>query len=289
MKICYIDETGSEENSPYYVMAGICFDFIKHSKCTRETNIKIANIKKRFFDINKKHCLEIKTKRFINGNDGWSSVPHEERDAFITEILKVFQTSFTNSFDIYLSVIDNNKYQGLAHPYKTEINSKWVINALHIILQRESDIFNTKKNKNNKALTFMIYDNHVEITKLNDLLYTPKKYLYEYFTVKSSTKIKTPRFQAVVGEGFCINSQHSGLCQLADICCYIIRRYIELMSGKPEAYKGEKIKYTGWYNQLKDKIYFYSNLYKKKPDAEILSFYNRLLPDNCSSIVKGKC
>ena len=288
MKICYIDETGSEENSPFYVMTGICFDYTKHYRCARDANLMIASIKKRFYESNKKHCKEIKTKRFINGADKWSNVPHEERDAFITKILKIFETSFTNSFDIYVSLIDNEKYKRSSSIIKNDIDGPWVTNAFHVILQRQADIYGTQKNKNNKALTFMIYDNHVDISKLNDLLYKPKKYLYEYFTSKSPSKNKKVSLDAVIGEGFCINSQHSGLCQLADICAYIVRRYVELQSGYKEEYKGEKEKFTNWYNLIKNKIFMYSKLFKKIPENSILSFYHDIMPDNLDKILKGK-
>lgn len=287
MKICYIDETGSEENSPYYVMAGICFDFTKHSKCLRVANLAIAQIKKRYLECNKIHCKEIKTKTFLEGRSKWSQVPHIERDAFITKMLNIFQTSFTNSFDVYVSVIDNSKYKELEHPIKLYFESKWVTNALHIILQRESNIFATAKNKNHKALTFMIYDNHVDISKLNDLLYAPKKYFYEYFTIKTKKKIKNVSFESIIGEGFCIESKHSGLCQLADICCYIIRRYIELSNGKTEAYNNEKEKIKNWYNMIKNNVYIYQKLYNKNSGSDIVNFYNQLLPQKMYQILKG--
>lgn len=288
MKVCYIDETGSEENSPFYVMAGICFDFSKHYKCSRNANLMIANMKKKFFEKNKKHCKEIKTKRFINGSDKWSNIPHEERDDFITKMLNIFKTSFTNSFDIYISVIDNSKYKTLSSSIKDDITGAWVTNALHIVLQRQADIYGTQKNKNNKALTFMIYDNHVDISKLNDLLYMPKKYFYEYFSIKSPKKSKKISIDAVIGEGFCINSQHSGLCQLADICSFVIRRYIELQSGSKEEYDGEKVKFINWYDLIKEKIYIYSKLFRQKSENSILSFYHSIMPDNLDKILKRK-
>lgn len=288
MKICYIDETGSEDCAKFYVMVGICFDFTKHSICSRTANFKIAKMRQLYLEKNKKYCPEIKTKKFIRGKDNWSSIPHSYRDNFITEMIQIFQTNSTNSFEVYVSVIDNEKYENLQHEFKKDIDGKWVTNALHIILQRETAIYGTSKNKKNKALTFMIYDNHIDIKKLNDLLYTPKKYLYDYFIVKKNKKIKHPSFDAVIDEGFCIDSRHSGLCQLADICAYIIRRYIELQTGYKEEYNGEKEKFSTWYNLIKDKIYLYPKVFSKTPENSILDFYNNIMPKNIYKILKGE-
>ena len=286
MKVCYIDETGSEEDSPFYVMVGICFDWTKHTRCSQEANFKVANIKKRYYECTKIHTKEIKTKTFLAGGSKWSMVPSEERDAFITDMFNLFKTSFTNSFDLYVSILDNDKYKNLQDPIKKDIDSKWVTNALHIVLQRESDIYGTKQNKNNKALTFMIFDEHPEIVKLNNILYRPMKYLYEYYTIKLKKKNKKIRLESVIGEGFCINSEHSGLCQLADICCYVIRRYLELASGREENYIGEKAKFTNWYRMIQSKIYKCQKLYAQHSESSIVSFYHNLLPNNLNSVLK---
>jgi len=287
MKICYIDETGSEKDAPYYVMVGICFDFVKHPKCSRIANLRIASMKKHFWDVNKKNCSEIKTKKLIDGSDNWSNISPIKRKEFIDQMLSIFKTNCTNSYRIYLSVIDNEKYKSLEHPYKAIFKHPWITNALHIILQRETDVYGTKKSNHNKALTFMIFDKHVQLENLNEILYRPPKYIYDYFLSKTQKKVKNPSISATLCEGFSIDSKHSGLSQLADIYAYIIRRFIELKYGSKPYYRTEQNDFEGWVNQIRKNIYIPQFLFKKIPSTSIHSFYKQIQPCELNVILKN--
>src|SRR5262245_23735026 len=82
MKFAYVDESGDEGQSDVFVMVGCLVDAYSLRRITADFDTMLKDLRAR----HPRQPTELKTKAFINGRDGWSVVPPDERKAFLRSI-----------------------------------------------------------------------------------------------------------------------------------------------------------------------------------------------------------
>lgn len=239
MKFAYLDETGSADQSDVFVMTAVLVDAYRLRKYTSEFDRMIDAILAQHPGLRK----ELKTKRMINGEGGWSKIDAEERKKFLAQICdlanecsRIFAIAF--SLKGFNAAVDGSYGQPFAKSY-------WIAAAMYLssIIQKKMQV-----GKKNKGLTVLICDdNKLEMSNLSEALHLSDPWfdpLYQKSkTIRGKTgwmKLSTgQRFDQIVNTAFAIKSEHSSMIQVADAVAYVYRRRIELMTEN-ERWKGEK-------------------------------------------------
>ena len=239
MKFAYLDETGSSDQSDVFVMAAVLVDAYRLRKYTAEFDEIIDGILAQHPGLRK----ELKTKRMINGEGGWSKVNAEERKRILTEICDL-ANECSRIFAVALSFRDFNTAVegGYGQPFE---KSYWIGAAMYLssIIQKKM-----QTSKKNKGLTVLICDdNKQEMSNLSDALHLSVAWFDPLYQKSKVIKRKTAwielnadaRFDMIVNTAFAIKSEHSSMIQVADAVAYVYRRRIELMTEK-ERWQREK-------------------------------------------------
>jgi hypothetical protein len=275
MKFAYVDETGSTDEGDVFVMAGVLVDAYRLRKHTA----KFDDIISKFLEKHPGLRKEIKTKRLINGEGGWSAVPAEERKQFLRDVCDLAKEcarifALALSFENHFAAVDSHQ-----PPFG---KSYWVGSATYIsaLVQRKMQV-----GKKNKGLTVLIFDdNKHEMQNLSDALHDADAWydpLYQMSKSKNGNTVwiavpSEKRFDQIVNTAFAIKSQHSSLVQVADAVAYIHRRNIELLTG-PEKWAGEKDYFADLLNRLPK----YEPL-GRHPGGSCIDFYEAAQHNNWS-------
>jgi len=163
MKFAYVDESGSSDEGDVFVMAGVLVDAYR----LRKHSLKFDGIISTFLAKHPGLRKELKTKRMINGEGGWSVVSADERKQFLCDICdlanecaRIFAVAF--SFKNHATAVSGSYQQPFGKSY-------WLGAALFIasLIQRKM-----QSGKKNKGLTVLICDdNKKEMQNLSDALY----------------------------------------------------------------------------------------------------------------------
>ena len=249
MKFAYVDETGGKDQSDVFVMAGVLVDAYRLRKHTERFDEMISAFLAKHPGLRK----ELKTKRMIDGDGGWSAVDPDERKKFLgdvcdlaNECARTFAVAF--SFEKFTAAAAGPHNQPFGKSY-------WLGAAMFTAALIQQKMQNGKKNK---GLTVLICDdNKQEMQNLSDALHDADPWFDPLYATSRSKGGKTvwnevpedKRFDQIVNTAFAIKSQHSSLVQVADAVAYIYRRHLELMSGK-EKWPGEQEYFAGLARRL---------------------------------------
>ncbi len=276
MKFAYIDESGDSSQGDVFTMAGILIDAHKLRKWTADFDEKFRVMNSR----HRKSSQDFKTKKFINGADGWGEVDPTERKVFLTEIVDMVICcgkvhAFGLSFE-KIDAIENNEN------FPKNQTNYWLASAMYIssVIQKRN-----QKEHNNKGHTVLIFDdNKRDITKLFEALHVCDEWYDGLYSVPRSVYKKTEwvigsheRFDQIINTAFSIKSEHSSLVQVADIISYIYRRYLELKNQK-ENYTGENNYYSKLVAVLDKKREKLGRV--QKPRQPCVEFYNHIRHPN---------
>src|SRR5690349_3690880 len=99
MKFAYIDESGSTDEGDIFVMAGLLVDAYRLRKHTEAFDRVLTDFLSRHPDGLRR---ELKTKRMINGEGGWSGVDAKERKKFLGDVCDLTK-EFARIFAIAVS------------------------------------------------------------------------------------------------------------------------------------------------------------------------------------------
>jgi Protein of unknown function (DUF3800) len=267
MKFVYVDESGSSGEGDVFVMAGILVDAYRLRKHT----IKFDNMISALLENHPGLRKELKTKRMINGEGGWSAVDADVRKQFLRDICDLAKEcarifSIALSFEKHAVAIADGHQQPFDKSY-------WLGAALFIagLIQKKMQI-----GKKNKGLTVLICDdNKKEMQNLSDALYAADAWfdpIYQQSKSKNGQTIWIPipedqRFDQIVNTAFAIKSEHSSLVQIADAVAYIHRRHLELLNS-PENWVGEK----EYFADLVDRLPKHERL-GRNPGGHCIDFY----------------
>lgn len=254
---CYIDESGTPQipgNTSHYVLVGISIPIYKWKFCEQ----RIYTIKKKYnlvgseihkgwivrkyieqskipdFDkldyatrrhevgkLRKRELLKLQkaqkpkhykqTRKNYRQTDAYIHLTHAERMAFIEEVADLVGSfSFARLFGEAIDKIHFDPNRS-----KLSVDEQ----GLEQIVSRFEQYLKirSKTLKNNGVYGALIHDNNDTVSKRHTAL---MKRFHQHGTLWTSIEriIETPLF---------VNSELTNLVQIADLCCYAIRRYLE--------------------------------------------------------------
>lgn len=256
MYFCYIDESGTPEipgNTSHYVLAGLSIPISYWKKCERQINFiknkyslsneeihtgwiirkyieqdKIVdfatlNYAQRRYEVEKLRKIEIlklqksknlkhlkQTKKNYKQTVAYIHLTHSERVNFLQELADlVGKWSFAR---IFAECIDKIHFDPLKA--KQSIDEQ----ALEQIVSRfEQYISIVSSSTNQQLFGALIHDNNDTVARKHTLL-MKKFHNHGTLWTKIEHIIETPLF---------VNSELTSIVQIADLCCYALRRYFE--------------------------------------------------------------
>lgn len=275
MKFVYADESGSQDHSYLFTMAGVMVDSVKLRKKTEDFD--------KLWDALLAHypedTPEIKTSRMINGSGAWSRVSPDIRKQFVTDVINL---ATANGGKIFAYAIDFEKINTIdADEYKLPFTKHyWTAAAMYIasLIQKKM-----QKVSGKKGLTvFVMDDNQQKMPELTNGLHQCDPWYDCLYEIKGTVRGKSiwkprkpsDRFDQIINTAFAIKSEHSTFVQVADVISYVYRRHFELMR-QDEVYSGERELYAGWFNTLEGSREKLGNIRKCKAG----DFYKEIVPD----------
>lgn len=219
MKFCYLDETGTDQHSPIVILVGVIVDIQRMRLAKQEWN----DLFKKHAKLARKPITEIHAKDLIPGNDEWRGVDPETRVKVVTEIVDWF---VKRKHQIAFAAVDKKGFCRQSNDErKQNLKNEWIAAAFHIALSLQKAYPKRKGNKSNKSNTLLIFDkgNTSDIDKLINLLINPPSWSDTYYRQE-----KKDRLDKIIDVPFYADSHHVPLIQIADLICYILRRYSQL-------------------------------------------------------------
>lgn len=275
MKFLYADESGEQDHSNYFVMAGVMVDAVKLRKRTEDLD-------KLWRDLRAAHPeepKEIKTSRMINGKGGWKKVDPDIRKNFILDVVSLATNNGGRVFCIPIDFERFNGVDGAAYNLPFDKN-KWTYSAMFLasLVQKKMQ---TVKGK--KGLTvFVMDDNQAGMPSLTNGLHNCDPWFDGLYSIQKKKRGKSSyvprtaedRFDHIVNTAFAIVSEHSTFVQVADVISYIYRRHFEILQDG-EVYLGEQELYSGWFTKLEGSRERLGRTQK----CDALNFYNAIVPE----------
>ena len=255
MLLCYIDESGTSEttgNTSHYVLAGLTIPVNRWKNAEMDINnvkqkyglehneihtawllrkyieqSKIPNFEslpkdQRVYEIQKYRKTELlrlqkgnnksytQTKKNYKDTESYIHLSFNERKMFVTELAQTI--SSWNYARLFAECIDKIKYD----PCRS--NNSIAEQAFEQIITRfEICLQNYSRKSNHKQYGLIIHDNNETVAKKHTEL---MKTFHEKgtFWKNISHIIETPLF---------VDSKLTGMIQIADLCAYAVRRYLE--------------------------------------------------------------
>lgn len=245
MKFAYVDESGDGSQSDVFVMGGLVIDHHRLRKKTADFDQILRDL----FERHPGAPNELKTKSFMRGSGGWSTIPGDERLEFLRSVcsLAVDKGDKIYAIAISLSAFNDAKED---FPFGS---THWVASGMFVasLIQKKMQSVAGKKG----ITALVVDDNKAEMPKLSDQLYSPDYWFDGLYRIKKKKRGKNvwvertddDRLDHIVNTGFAVKSEHSSLVQVADAFCWAYRRSLEL-DTEDEAFDGEK----DYYNELRE-------------------------------------
>lgn len=269
MKLCYVDETGTDGKSPVIVMVGIVADSQRLSRTQAEFASMFASLD----EVALRNLRELKAVDLHRGKGAWYGVPGATRQAIVTNLCSWL---CDRKHQISLAAIDLEQFR--AKPLDSSLDA-WMTAALHIALQIQRSHQSMKKNK---GATFLVFDEHVKHdSELPELLFNPPPWTDGYYGLKRGKQ----RLDQVIDTAFYARSHHVGLVQIADLFAFLFRRYSELMDyGEAEAFTGERDRVTEWVKLISRRLLPKSSRWPARSKDGTANWYSELAPSSLISL-----
>ena len=270
MKFIYIDESGSPADGDVFVMCGLMVDAYKLRKKTAEFDKMLEN----FLSKHPGTSTELKTSKLINGKGRWNRFDSTERKEFIKEVCKLAVSNGGKLFGIGISC--KAFKEALAAEYNPPFGSRcWIGGGMFTCALVQKKMQGVR---NSKGFTvFIMDDNKMHMPLLSDYLYQADAWYDGLYQVRGSRKQgkqtwiprkNSNRFDQIINTPFAIKSHHSSLVQVADVLCYVYRRFLELLTNN-EAWDGER----AYYQSLVDILEPQRARLGQSPDTSCVKFY----------------
>ena len=234
MYLCYVDETGMDEDSDAIVTVGIVVDATTRLvKVNREWTARLEALREQVGA----NFLELKSSAMYAGSGHWSKLDGPDRAAEIESMIGWFCDSY---YRIALASADK------AHdvPDLDGIKTLEGLCFAHVLLQLQRAHQSKKKHK---GQTLLVADESKIQGEAVDFLLDPPEWADKYY---QRGKKQDP-FDQLVHTPFYVKSHHVGIVQLADLVAFVYRRYLQVVRHR-EAYDGELDRLTGWVERLNE-------------------------------------
>lgn len=270
MKFCYLDETGTGQE-PVVILVGIIIDIQRMNRTKLEWNGLFDELSQ----LAKKPITEIHAKDLIPGNDAWRGVDPNTRVQVVDTILNWLGT---RNHRVTFSAIDKSRFGTCADIRKSALKNEWVASAFHIALSLQKEHQSKEKNKGH---TVLIFDKGKEPIELVELLINPPEWSDTFYNRGK----KQSQLDQIIDVPFYADSQHISLIQIADLICYVLRRYSEIKDyGSAENYSGELARYEGWVEKIKALCIATNQRYKKRGACDTSKFFAELAPSSLTKL-----
>ena len=266
MKFCYLDETGTGQET-VVIIVGVIVDVQRMNRTKREWDNLLPEL----------NCLlgqsvaEVKANKLIPNGNKWNT----DRGRLKLEVVdKILNWLATRKHKITFAAVDKSRFKDLGecNQFKQAMMKEWNTAAFHILLSLQR-CYQTEKN--NKGNTVFIFDKGKEPPKLLDLVKSPPTWSQNYYDPKG----KRGGLDQIVDVPFYADSKLLPLIQLADLICFILRRYAELKDyDASENCDGELDRYEVWVGMIKRLCINRSHRYMKQKPDDTSKFFASLAP-----------
>ena len=272
MKFCYLDESGGKDTG-VIVLGGIIVDSQRMNLAKRECSELLSTIS----TLARREVSEIHAKDLIPGRNAWNGVDSNIRLQAVTGILDWLKERKHKITFAAISVLQFNDSCETFEIAKT-LKDSWTAAAFHnvLALQRAHQTY-----KANKGDTLLIFDKGRSPYALLRLLDDPPTWTDEYYGYKATDN----RLSKIVDVPYYADSHRVVLIQIADLCCYILRRYAELNDlNSAERFAGELQQYTTWVKQIQKRLIATSNRYRKQQPCVAAKLFTDLAPSSLTKL-----
>ena len=268
MKFCYLDETGLDQHTSVVIVVGVVVDALRMNR----TKVEWGDLFARISALANKPVREIHAMDLIPGRSAWRGVDGNVRAEIIDTILDWFAE---RKHFVTFAAVDKERYKQLAGDFrKNDLGAPWNVAAFHVVLTLQRAY---QKSKGNKGHTVFIFDKGQPPDKLIELITDPPEWSRVYYDKDQSRD----HLDQVIDVPFYAESHHVPLVQVADLVCYILRRFTDLRDyGSQDRYPGESDRYEGWVSKIKRRCISRSHRYQKSQVSDTARFFNDLAP-NC--------
>ncbi len=273
MKVCYVDESGNQEQDRCLVMVGIVVDALRLNRTQEEFN-EVFDVVQSLFQEN---LRELKGSKMIFGRDRWRNV-----DPVIRKRIAEFFCNWVvnRKHHITLAAIDRQRLAQVDGSAFAEVASDpWLACSLHIALQLQK---HHQGKGNNKGHTFLFVDeNKKAADQLAELLFAPPGWTDDYYKRGK----KQARLDQLIDSACAVKSHHAGLIQVADLYALILRRYAELCDyGSAEVWEGEKALINGYTRTLASRMLPLSTRWPTRSKSRCCQWYDQIAPPSLRAL-----
>jgi len=272
LKLCYVDETGTDGNSPLVVFVGVIADVAR----VHRTRLEFEQLFQKLAILPDKGIRELKGSDLYYGKGPWKGVDGGKRHEVVGQLCGWLAD---RKHHLALAAIDTQKFD--ASELKGLTKQKvWVSGAMHIVLQVQKAHQRIEKGK---GATFLVFDEQkIEGDKLATLLFRPPSWSDDYY----GRREKQLALDQITDTVFYARSDHIGLVQVADVFAFVFRRYSEICDyGKKEGYEGERERLTGWANTLGARLLERSNRWPKRTKSEVAKAFAAIAPRSLIDLI----
>lgn len=268
VKICYVDETGTDGKSPLVVMVGVIAD----SQRLHRTRTEFSAVMDQLDEVPASAIRELKSSELYKGNGPWRKVDGDARHALIEELCRWL---CDRKHHLALAAVDLKAASALSlHGLDV-----WMSAALHIALQVQRRY---QSEKGNKGHTFLVFDEHKRLADpLAELLFDPPPWTDDYY----QRGPKQEALDQIVDSAFYARSHHVGLVQIADLFAFIFRRYSELRDyGSEPSFEGELDEITAWAEMIAPRLLSRPHRWPKRPKGEAQEWFCAVAPPSLAGL-----
>lgn len=271
MKLCYVDETGTDGESPLVVFVGVIADV----KRVHRTRTEFEELFEKLTDLPEKSISEVKGSNLYYGRGRWAGVDGEARHAVIDELCNWLSD---RKHSLALAAIDTKEFASSELKATTGLDI-WMCGALHVSLQVQKAHQSIKKKK---GATFLVFDEHkMKSDALAELLFDPPAWTDDYY---EKTRKQLPLDQ-IMDTAFYARSHHVGLVQVADVFAFVLRRYSEIGDyGENEGYEGEMDRLSRWVGVIETCLLARSHRWPKRTKSQLAKMYSRVAPASLNEL-----
>lgn len=266
MKFCYLDETGLDQHTTVVIVVGVVVDALRMNR----TKVEWGDLFMRISTLANKPVQEIHATDLIPGRGAWHGVDGNARAQIVDTVLDWFAA---RKHFVTFAAVDKNRYTQLTNDSrKDDLGVPWNVAAFHVVLTLQRAY---QTSRNNKGHTVFIFDKGQPPDKLIELIIEPPEWSRIYY---DKDEVRDPLDQ-VIDVPFYADSHHLPLVQIADLICYILRRFTDLADyGSQERYQGEMNRYQGWVDKIKARCIARSHRYQRSQVSDSARFFNDLAP-----------
>lgn len=215
----------------------------------------------------------IKGSKLVPRYRKWNSESGQKKLQAVEQILNWF---VSRKHKVSFAAIDMKRFQQLddEDTRKQDLREVWNAAAFHIMLTLQSCF---QKEKKNKGHTVFVFDRRKDSPEFFDLVKEPPIWSDDYY----ERDVKKDRLDQIVDVPFFADSKLLPLIQMADLMCYIVRRYAEVSDYvRRNENTDERKKYAAWISRIKPSLIARSHRYRTQNPSQTSRFFADLAPES---------